>query len=1703
MKRGKTFLKRGLAVVLSAAMVLTGNISYNGNTAKAAGTEDNLILYYDFNLQNSFSTVITDASGHQNAGELKSNGSGSVEGTYSIEEANIYGKTVKALKLTGGSEGPYLQMPDGILNGNNAVTISTWVKLPTDNAYQRIWDIGSSADSYIYLLSDGWNPGFTGYAAGITTSGWSNEKGVHRETNIDRNRWVLTTVVMDGSKMSLYENGKQIGTTVDTGLTVNDLGKTTGSYIGKSQHSTDNPTEGWFAEFKIYNKALSSDEIAAMYYVDDAGIVSSDKSELDLGDTSGVTEDIVLPSKGVNGSDITWESANPAVKITDGTAKVTRPAKGADNATGKLTATIKYGTASDTKEFDVTVLAEYTDKQIAEHDAAAALAALGDLSAVMSDIRLPLPEWGSTITWKSTNPAISIEGGTAVVTRPAQGEANSEGKLIMTVTCGQEVITKEIETTVIALREAVTIKEVEEINVVTLVGHSPSLPNYVKVTYSDNSINKLKTIWPVDIDADKYSKEGSFTVDGSIVGETTDITANVEVINKEEAAKKVVSDSFDLSDITLDKIGENGSILTQNRDRDIAYLKLLDNKRMLYNFYKTFGENDKIADVSPLGGWDEPTGLLRGHSTGHYMSALALAYASTGDADIKTKLDGMVSEMHRLQQKSKGKAADFKTNGVKVSTWSTNPEEWGEGFLSAYSPDQFALLEQYTPYGSPDSGIWAPYYTLHKLLAGFLDAYTYTGNEEALTVAKGLGKWAYERLSACSQQQLTNMWDMYIAGEFGGMNESMAQLYIYTGEDIYLKGAKLFDNTNFFNKLAANVDDIRGRHANQHIPQIIGAMKMYEATVESGSPEVKYYDIAENFWEMAVSRYAYSIGGVGTGEKFTQPYQQANNISGNENCETCAAYNMMKLTKMLNNYNPDNAEYMDYYERTLYNQILASQTPNVRADMHNGTTYMLPIGPGGMRSFGGDYDSFTCCHGTGMENHVKYQEAAYAKTDDTLYVGLYLPSTLTWDEKGVKVAQETNFPSEDTKLTVSAIDGKEAQTFKMKLRVPYWAVKGFNVKLNNSDVKLNAEISTYVELTGIKAGDVIEINMPWTLHLDKTPDKLGNSTVASVMYGPFVMAGQNDSTSWKTLVLSENLSDSIKTDTDVNTGFPVLTANGYNFAPMFAPQYATQAYHAYFKVITGDDDGKPWYEVSVSNTTPRFGSFSVSADMVKEGGNLVITASPEEGYMVKTLTVNGESVQVGEDNTYTVENVKENLVIEGSFRLINPPASDPEHLEYTASVSSDYTAEWEDIYKVQEEGYEPTVSAPGTGNGWGNWPQDNGSEHWIQYDWDTPVSMNRFDIFWYDDGGDTAVPADIKIMYMDESGSWQEANMLSDVKDVIAINQYNTINFDTVTTTAVRLVLTHQSDKPATGILRWKVSYEGSEATEAPTEEPTAEPTEVPTDEPTAAPTNEPSEEPGAVSEKKGLNDAITAAKSLKQADYTADSWARFAAALSAAEKTAGDANATQAQVDAALKALNDAQTALVKVSGVQDTVKVSSIRFNSKLYRIAAGKTIDLNEEITINPDNAVNKGLIWSVSDSRYATVNNGVVTTNKAGIGKKVTVTVTSSDGSNVVATVKIKVMKNAVKKVTVNGKKKTVKSVRAGKKYKAKAKVKIKGKKKFTNARLKWKSSNTKWAKVNKKGKITVKKAGVGKTVTITASATDGSKKKAVIKIKIKK
>ena len=863
---------------------------------------------------------------------------------------------------------------------------------------------------------------------------------------------------------------------------------------------------------------------------------------------------MVLPGKGETGSDITWKSSNSDVISEDG--KVTRPAAGEGDAEVTLTATITSGEVSEEKEFKVTVKQQLTEEEIVELDTKAL--DLGNLAAVSKDLKLPTSGgYGSTITWTSS--AEDVIGTDGKVTRPV-GTAK-EVTLTATVTYGEASKTKEFKASVEPVYEKNDIVMVEEVSVETAIGTLPSLPGTVYVEYEDGSKGYEKVVWPTNLRTSDFSQEGEVPVQGQIVDSYLTVTAKVKVTKDAKTAPQQAASIFDLSDISLD--GDD-TIYTENKDRAMEYLKLMDADRMLYNFRATFGQDTKGAQA--LTGWDEPTGLLRGHSTGHFLSALAQAYASSGDEAYKEKLDYMIHELRELQKLSKGKPQDFQTactpSSAAQSKWSTDPSTWGEGFISAYSPDQFALLEQYTPYAT----IWAPYYTLHKLLAGFIDSYNYAGNEEGLEIAEDLGTWVYERLSNCTtEEQRAHMWSMYIAGEYGGMNESLARLYEITGEEKYLEAAKMFDNKDFFDGLANNVDTIQGRHANQHIPQIVGAMHEYAAT-----GDVKYYNIAKNFWNMVTTRYAYSIGGVGTGERFKDPYQQGNNILGNagrgENCETCCAYNLLKLTAELYNYNPEDASYMDYYERTLINQIVASQSHDTNSYRHNGVTYMLPIDPGQRKDFDSDYGGFTCCNGTGMENHVKYQAAAYAHSGDNLYVNLYMPTTLNWEEKEITIKQETEFPSEHSKLTVEG-----SGEFTMKLRVPYWATEGFTVKVNGKTVVENPDVSTYVEVSRKwKDGDVVTIDMPYTLHLDKTPDKVGGSTVASLMYGPIVMVAKDtrinyEPMNWYKLVLSDNLSESVKvvTGTDEKE-VPHLTTNGLDFYPMYdAYNYR---YHAYVKV---------------------------------------------------------------------------------------------------------------------------------------------------------------------------------------------------------------------------------------------------------------------------------------------------------------------------------------------------------------------------------------------------------------------------------------------------------------------------------------------------------------------------------------------------------
>ena len=619
-----------------------------------------------------------------------------------------------------------------------------------------------------------------------------------------------------------------------------------------------------------------------------------------------------------------------------------------------------------------------------------------------------------------------------------------------------------------------------------------------------------------------------------------------------------------LSRITID--GDNA--FSVNFAGDLRYLAELDCDRMLYNFRAAFGEE---PSCEPVYGWDAPDGLLRGHSTGHFLSALALAYTSTGDHLYKTKLDYMVGELRRLQLKSKGVPHEFVTactpDDCAQEKWSRDPSVWGEGFLSAYSPDQFALLEQFTPYAK----IWAPYYTLHKILAGLLEACERTGNATALDTAAGIGRWIIGRLSPLTAEHRAKMWKMYIAGEFGGMNESLARLALLTGDRTFLDGAKMFDNVNIFPGLAEGTDTVKHLHANQHIPQIMGALLEYRA-----SGDETYLRIARNFFDIVTKHHMYATGGVGQGECFREPDHLAHFIKGDTNCETCATYNLIKIARELYSLDPERADYMDYIERGLINHILASRNPDITEHMTNGVTYMLPIGPGVEKYYTDNYHSFTCCHGTGMENHVKYGDCICFIGDETVYVNQYIPSTLDTDEVFVKI--DVPFPGSCGKLTVSA-----HRDITVKLRIPAWCrTNPFGVdgtpaevcgryavircgcgKTVTVDVCFDFTARFEILPDRLSEYDVYMVNKNTHYHGDKKPDETAETldrtptmTVGALMYGPFTMVTCDDTDGYLHLPADAEFTAS------AGNGGLTVTGAGRTFRPMYAVH--GRKYHTYF-----------------------------------------------------------------------------------------------------------------------------------------------------------------------------------------------------------------------------------------------------------------------------------------------------------------------------------------------------------------------------------------------------------------------------------------------------------------------------------------------------------------------------------------------------------
>lgn len=780
-----------------------------------------------------------------------------------------------------------------------------------------------------------------------------------------------------------------------------------------------------------------------------------------------------------------------------------------------------------------------------------------------------------------------------------------------------------------------TISKVEAISVDCPVGTVPRLPNLVWVTYSDGYSEYRQVRWAnapladeqAEADAQKHPAGSQYEIGGFVIGdETTDngypVKAQIKVVAEGyQTPEKEVAHTFSLADVSID--GDNR--LTHNRDEALREICSWDVTQQLYNYRDTYGLSTEGYTKSD--GWDSPDTKLKGHGSGHYMSAIAQAYAVATNPEqkaiLRKNITRMVNELRECQEKTfvynkelkrNWEARDFAPEAElreMKGTWAAfdeykkHPELYGYGYINAIPAQHCALIEMYRAFNNSD-WVWAPYYSVHKQLAGLIDITTYFDDKEicdkALLIAKDMGLWVWNRMHYRTyvKQDGTQderrakpgnryeMWDMYIAGEVGGMSESLARLSeMVSNPDEkakLLEAANSFDAPKFYDPLSKNIDDIRTRHANQHIPMIIGALRSYKS-----NQKPYYYNLAENFWRLVQGRYMYAMGGVGNGEMFRQPYTQILSMATNglqegeseaypDINETCCAYNLVKLSKDLNCYNPDNAQYLDYIERTLYNQIIGSLNP----DQYQ-TCYQYAVGLNATKPFGNETPQSTCCGGTGSENHTKYQQSAYFANDHTLWVGLYMPTTLHWKEKGVTIKQDCLWPAQHSAIKITEGEGD----FTLKLRVPYWATQGFSIKVNGKEVAKSYQPSTYVELEQKhwKVGDVVEIDMPFSKHIEYGADKLSSdvasldgtplktSWVGTLMYGPLVMAGTGAQT-WNQATLNI---DSRLSNITVGESNGVTTGAGANLLTLkldgkeFQPDYYRNANSTHYYRINLTD----------------------------------------------------------------------------------------------------------------------------------------------------------------------------------------------------------------------------------------------------------------------------------------------------------------------------------------------------------------------------------------------------------------------------------------------------------------------------------------------------------------------------------------------------
>jgi len=494
--------------------------------------------------------------------------------------------------------------------------------------------------------------------------------------------------------------------------------------------------------------------------------------------------------------------------------------------------------------------------------------------------------------------------------------------------------------------------------------------------------------------------------------------------------------------------------------------------RLLSKFYSEAGLKPKAEHYM---GWEDET--IAGHSLGHYLSACSMMYQTTGDSMFSERVSYIVDELKKLQDADR------------------------DGYIGAF-PTGKKILEEEVAKGNIRSqgfdlnGIWVPFYTQHKMMAGLRDAYHLCGNKRALEVEKRFADWLEGIVSGLNDEQIQKM----LRCEHGGIAEALADLYADTRDERYLKMSEIFYQKAFLDPLKAGEDVLPGKHCNTNIPKLIGLARIYELTGDTTDRKA-----AEFFWKTVVNHHSYVTGGNGNNEYFG-PADKLRDRLGEETTESCNVYNMLKLTEHLFEWEAS-AKTADFYERALFNHILATQNPE------NGrVTYNLSLEMGGFKDFQDPF-WFTCCIGSGMENHSKYGRNIYYHNDNELFLFQFIASELNWKKKGLKITQITSYPEEQG--TTLEFKSEKPVKLTLQIRYPGWAQEDIDISVNGSKKRVRQHPGSFVPIDRTwKTGDRVEVKIPFSLRLEAMPD---DSNRVAVMYGPLVMAGDlgavNDSAS--------------------------------------------------------------------------------------------------------------------------------------------------------------------------------------------------------------------------------------------------------------------------------------------------------------------------------------------------------------------------------------------------------------------------------------------------------------------------------------------------------------------------------------------------------------------------------------------------------------